>query len=219
LRNSLIAADDGFNARDERVHASGRRGAPAKAKDAQGWRRAFAGQRGLRRLLMIGFAGVVAIGVPVNALLLQDGPHPAPLFHFGAPQAAQKGTSPSVQDAPLPRPRPASLGAAKSEAPRADAAKPDAPKASEKPLDSIGQFLSGGSIEKKGAAAEKDRSVLFAQRALAKLGYSLHQDGVYGGTTRQAIEKFERANGMPVTGELSQKILRRLSTRSGIAFK
>jgi peptidoglycan hydrolase-like protein with peptidoglycan-binding domain len=54
---------------------------------------------------------------------------------------------------------------------------------------------------------------------LAKLGYALHQDGVYGGTTRQAIEKFERSNGLPVKGELSPKILRLLGARAGVAFK
>ena len=65
----------------------------------------------------------------------------------------------------------------------------------------------------------KNKSVIFAQRALAKLGYSLRQDGVHGGTTRQAIEKFERSNGLPVKGELSPKILRLLGARSGVAFK
>ena len=65
----------------------------------------------------------------------------------------------------------------------------------------------------------KNKSVIFAQRALAKLGYALHQDGVYGGTTRQAIEKFERSNGLPVKGELSPKILRLLGARAGVAFK
>ena len=68
-------------------------------------------------------------------------------------------------------------------------------------------------------AGSDKQTVLLAQRALVKLGYVLHQDGVFGGTTRQAIEMFERANHIPVTGELTPKILKLLSQRSGIAAR
>lgn len=220
MRNSSIAADSGFSARDERSARAGRRGGSKKENAAPFWRRAFEGKRGLRRLLMLGFGALVAIGVPVNALLLQEGPHPAPLFHFGAQQVETKTVTLAVKEAPLPRPRPALLGAAANE-PAPPAAKAEAAKPLSKPVDAIAKLIGGGAAKSDAADKEKsvDKSVVFAQRALAKLGYGLHQDGVFGGTTRQAIEKFERANGMPVTGELSQKILHKLSAKSGLALR
>lgn len=217
MRNPSIAAEGGFSAREERSPRTGRRGGSKNEKAAPAWRRAFEGKRGLRRLLMLGFGAVVVIGVPVNALLLQEGPHPAPLFHFGAQRAETRTATLTVKETPLPRPRPASLAAAPPE-PAALAAKAEAAKPSSKPIDAIAQLIVVGSGAKS-EAADKDKSVVFAQRALAKLGYNLHQDGVFGGTTRQAVEKFERANGMPVTGELSQKILRKLSAKSGLALR
>lgn len=204
--------------REERSSKSSRRAAK-KAPAAPFWRSAFEGKRGFRRIVMTGFAGVVAIGVPINALMLQEGPHPAPLFHFGPKATVRELGATSVKDVPLPPARPASLVVAPAEAtPPASAAKAEASKPQSKPFDAIGALLSGGAPP-MGEAAEKDKNVLFAQKALAKLGYGLHQDGVLGGTTRQAIEKFERANGMPVTGELTQKILRKLSAKSGLAMK
>jgi len=200
--------------REERSSKTSRRG----PKKAPFWRGAFEGKRGFRRIVMIGFAGVVAIGVPINALMLQEGPHPAPLFHFGAKEAALRPGATGAKEVPLPPARPASLAAAPAEAPP-PAPKAEAPKAQSKPFDAIGALLSGDAPAKSETAENKDKNVLFAQKALGKLGYGLRQDGVFGGTTRQAIEKFERANGMPVTGELTQKILHKLSAKSGLAMK
>ncbi len=239
MRNSFTV-DGGPSAREDRLSNSPKRNASAKTKAAPVLRRAFAGKRGLPRLAMIGFVGLIAIGVPVNALLLQKGAHPAPLFQSGTE------TKPiALKDAPLPRPRPVSLA-------DAEPAKTDAIKTSAKSVDLISRLIGGApkaesakkaEHAKKAASAKKTEiakktesakttesakksespkktdGVRFAQRALAKLGYDLHQDGVFGGTTRQAIEKFERANGMPVTGELTGKILHRLSARSGLALK
>lgn len=218
MRSSTLAAEGGFSAREERSSRTSRR-ASKKASAAPFWRGAFEGKRGFRRIVMIGFAAVVAIGVPINALMLQDGRHPAPLFHFGAKDAAPKSVAAAAKDAPPPPLRPSSLGAAANEAASpAPAAKVEASKPQSKPFDAIGAWLNGGAPPKS-EATDKDKHVLFAQKALAKLGFNLHQDGVFGGTTRQAIEKFERANGMPVTGELTQKTLHKLSAKSGLAMK
>ena len=56
-----------------------------------------------------------------------------------------------------------------------------------------------------------------AQKALLKLGFVLKPDGVFGGTTRQAIERFERDQGMPVKGDLTPRIMRMLAAESGVA--
>jgi peptidoglycan hydrolase-like protein with peptidoglycan-binding domain len=60
--------------------------------------------------------------------------------------------------------------------------------------------------------------VLAVQRALAKLGYPVKPDGVRGGETRAAIEKFEQDRRLPVTGEFNVRTLRDLSAASGIAI-
>ena len=217
MRSSVIAADGGFGASDEGAGKSRRRSAK-KEERAPLWRRVLRSVGGLRLMLALGFCGVVAIGVPVNALWMQDGPHPAPLFHFNKERAETKPVTVAAREIPLPRPRPASLGAASPEPASPAAVKAETTKPATKAFDAIAQLLSGGTAPRT-EAAEKDKTVVFAQRALAKLGYSLHQDGVFGGTTRQAIEKFERANGMPVTGELSRKILHKLSAKSGLALR
>lgn len=179
---------------------------------------------GMRRrpgaLLLVAIVAGAAVGVPMNALFFQDGHHPAPLF-----TGAQDKTA-----TPLPPARPATArvdadakpakaethksdtdAVVKSATPKADLAKSLAPV--EKKRDLIGQLLGGGAMPAEPAA---DKTVIYAQRALAKLGYAVQPDGVIGGATRQAIEKFERANGMPVKGDLSQKILRQLAARSGL---
>jgi hypothetical protein len=64
---------------------------------------------------------------------------------------------------------------------------------------------------------ESAEPVLAAQRALAKLGYSVKPDGMMGGETRTAIERFEQDRRLPVTGEFNPRTLRELSAASGIA--
>jgi len=51
-----------------------------------------------------------------------------------------------------------------------------------------------------------------AQKALTRLGYGpLKADGVAGPGTRRAVEAFQRANTLPVTGELDTPTLERLT--------
>lgn len=57
-----------------------------------------------------------------------------------------------------------------------------------------------------------------AQRALARLGHGpLKADGVVGPGTRRAVEAFQRANNLYVTGELDAPTLRRLTPDPGAA--
>jgi hypothetical protein len=51
-----------------------------------------------------------------------------------------------------------------------------------------------------------------AQKALTRLGYGpLKADGVAGPGTRRAVEAFQRANTLPITGELDAPTLQRLT--------
>jgi hypothetical protein len=227
LREALTVSNIDFSPRDERAGNAKRRGKTAAAKRAPFLRRVFGEKGNFRSVLFTGFAGLVAVGVPLNALFMQEGRRPAAAVALKMPPIDSARQS---QAAPPSRPRPAAPSVAKAEAPRQEPARVETAKPTEKSFDPIAQLLGNAAPRKSDAAAgaipksdpkgdPKNKSVIFAQRALAKLGYSLHQDGVYGGTTRQAIEKFERSNGLPVKGELSPKILRLLGARSGVAFK
>lgn len=166
--------------------------------------------RRLATLLLLGLAALAAAGVPLNALYFQDGRHPAPLFRSSAPK---ERPAPESTQAPLPPARsqaavPAPAQPAKPQA-QAITAEPRTEKA---PSDQIAALIERGSPKH-----DSNNQTLAAQRALIKLGYALRADGTLGSATRQAIEKFERDNGLPVTGEITQKLLRRLQARAGTA--
>ncbi len=62
------------------------------------------------------------------------------------------------------------------------------------------------------ALAGAELVTLTAQKALTRLGYGpLKADGVAGPGTRRVIEAFQRANTLPVTGELDTPTLQRLT--------
>ena len=233
MREALAVSNVDFSPRDERAGAGKRRAKTAAPKRAPFLRRVFGEKGRFRSVLFTGFAGLVAVGVPLNALFMQEGRRPAAAIALKMPPIDAARQS---QAAPPSHPRPAPPSVAKTEAPRQEPSRVETAKPTEKNFDAIAQLLGSAAPRKSDAAAgadpksdpknkdpkkpdPKNKSVIFAQRALAKLGYALHQDGVYGGTTRQAIEKFERSNGLPVKGELSPKILRLLGARSGVAFK
>jgi hypothetical protein len=233
LREALAVSNVEFSPRDERAGGAKRRSKTAAPKRAPFLRRVFGEKGRFRSVLFTGFAGLVAVGVPLNALFMQEGRRPAAAVALKMPPIDAARQS---QAAPPSRPRPAPPSVAKTEAPRQEPSRVETAKPMEKNVDAIAQLLGSAAPRKNDAAASadpksdtknkdpkkpdpKNKSVIFAQRALAKLGYALHQDGVYGGTTRQAIEKFERSNGLPVKGELSPKVLRLLGARSGVASK
>jgi hypothetical protein len=111
-----------------------------------------------------------------------------------------------------------------SKPPSASAAQPQArPRSSEindikAARDPIAALI-GPSSSSSAAPSEADKTrVQSAQRALIKLGFVLKADGMMGTSTRQAIEKFERDRNIAVTGELTPKTIKELSTQSHIAI-
>jgi hypothetical protein len=204
--------------------------------------------------LILGIAAVAAIGVPMNALFLQDGRHPAPLFSaqpsnavLGAPtpparrpaviETARIERDPDVPTRATPKDLIASkiekLDAAKSlDGGKSAPAKADPPHTADKKRDAIGLLIVGEPtpIKASGDKADKtnkadkadvavktasiDKNVLYAQRALLKLGYVVRSDGVLNGATRHALEKFEGDAGLPVKGRITPKLLQQLAARS-----
>lgn len=156
--------------------------------------------------VLAGLLAAAAIcAILANALFLQAGRHPSPMFgsvvNLPAPQAAVVS--------PLPRPRPVELvseppeirpvevkGAAPTAAP-ANVARPPAPVPA--------------TTQSAGA-----RRVAAVQRALTQYGYGqLKPTGAVGSDTQAAITKFERDRKLPVTGQMSDRLVKELTAMIG----
>jgi Putative peptidoglycan binding domain len=186
-------------------------------------------------------AAALGAAILLNALVLQTKRHPSPIFAGTATPVSVTPPAPSPRlssQAPLAKPeasvsqasatppthvlppvRPSDLANLMSEVARSGD-KPvnvaSAAEATRSPSrDSIGQL-----IRNVGVADDTKPRIISAQRALIKLGYGpTKADGVAGAETRQAIERFERNAKLPVTGELSPRVLRELSATAGLPIE
>ena len=171
------------------------------------------------------------VSVTINALFLQTIKHPAPLFEPASDSSSQDNrTAPS--SIPVPIARSTAFSAALAEidetalpqtgfnlenaAPATPTVQPSG--GTSQKGDSIGDLIANV-LPKAAPLPAPNKTVLAAQRALGKLGYPIRADGVNGGTTRQAVERFERDNRLPVKGDLTPKLLRELSIAAGIAIE
>jgi Putative peptidoglycan binding domain len=170
----------------------------------------------------LAFAAVSAI--IANAMFMQAGHHPSPMF--GAPASV-----PLAAANPLPRPRPVeatlkpadvklaevrpaevkpaaavSVIAKTNPAPVASAsvARPPVPTPVSSRSDPVGDLIIAS------------RRVAAVQRALTDYGYGqLKPTGTVGSETLAAIQKFERDRKMPITGQMSDRLVRELSAVTG----
>jgi hypothetical protein len=202
-----------------------RRRAKAIALDADA-------QRGLAmRILMhspkdviagaLAFAAVSAI--IANALFLQAGRHPAPMFGSVIAMPAVAAAN------PLPRPRPVEADASQSETrlvePRAadplanlvktTSAAPatGVPPAVPRPPAPVPVISHSEAAAISGTGS---RRVAAVQRALTEYGYGqLKPTGTVGSDTQAAIQKFERTRKLPATGQVSGRLVRELTAMIG----
>lgn len=195
----------------------------------------------------------------INALFLQHGPHPAPIFATRPPVAQATPVA-------LPRPRAVAPVAAPATVARSQAqiigdiqrelvrkgfydgavdgiwgGKTDAAArdfvqaaglkintdASEGLLHAIVTFNAKAPSGRAAAPAPvrndpiaeliaPTKQVLAIQRALADFGYGqINPTGVYDSETKEAIEKFERDRRLPVTGQISDQLVRDLAAMTG----
>jgi hypothetical protein len=187
------------------------------------------GRRGRRylSLLAAGFFVATAAAILLNALAWQRTRHPAPLFARATPAAtAKEPTIAGTSAAPAPQPQPAVTPIQARDKP-VEKPPQETPAGghprhtrvnSSPPHDVISQLLKvppARPTTEAAASAAPSKLVLAAQRALVKLGFVLNPDGVAGATTRQAIERYERDHGLPIRGDLSRAIMRRLSAETG----
>jgi hypothetical protein len=188
---------------------------------------------------LAGLVAVAAIGAIVaNALFLQTGRHPAPMFgtviNLPAPSSLPLSN-------PLPRSRPVGADTSPLE-PRATEFRAEpkpaerAEKSPEKPVDATASTPRSGdpmtNLVKQTISAPPSvarppapipvqqgpaaRRIAGVQRALSEYGYgNLKITGAMGAETQSAIQKFEREHKMQVTGQLSDRLLRELGAAIG----
>ena len=165
----------------------------------------------------LAFAAVSAI--VANALWLQAGRHPSPMFGAVVAMPAMAVAN------PLPRPRPLDADVSAFEAKLNEPKAPDplanpvktasapaaVPAAIARPPAPIPAAPRADAIAGSGS-----RRVAAVQRTLTELGYGqLKATGTVGSDTQAAIQKFERTRKLPVTGQMSDRVVQELATMTG----
>jgi hypothetical protein len=168
------------------------------------------------------------IAIITNALFMQAGRHPAPMFGMVTtlPAAALPVVA-SVPANPLPRPRPVEADIALPETRPADPRIGD-------PLTSLVKTTStvqattaniprpplavpvSSRVDSVPVSIGGSHRVAAVQRALTEYGYGqLKPTGVVGSDTQAAIQKFEKARKLPITGQVSDRLVRELAATIG----
>ena len=174
------------------------------------------------RDVIAGALAFVAIcAILINALFMQAGRHPAPMFGTVVTLPAVA----AVPANPMPRPRPVDADIPLPEA------KPGDPKAADA-LTNLVKTTSTvqpananiprppmtvpASSRVESVAASGAHRVAAVQRALTDYGYGqLKPTGVAGADTQAAIQKFEKVRHLPVTGQVSDRLVRELAAVIG----
>lgn len=204
----------------------------------------------MRRRLNLDLAAVIAMAaagtVWINALWLQEGRHPAPLF-AAAPQASQTRSSGHTArqtrveaaarmrelqrglrdlgfyDGPVdgidgPRTRLAVAAYRKAHG-------LDATGWADEALRRHVRLASRDvppvpPLLPAPSAPDEEQRIVAVQKVLAELGYAPGRiDGQLGSQTRAAIMRFERDNGLKATGDVSPALMQKLSAVSGVALE
>jgi hypothetical protein len=197
--------------------------------------------------MVAGLLAAAAIcAILANALFLQAGRHPSPMFGsvmtLPTPQAAAVN--------PLPRPRPVELTSRpgdaeppeirpvevrgadpkhveiKSADPRSDSRNSDSKnpdpmanlvvKSTGAPTAALANAARPPAPIPDTAQSAGARRVAAVQRALTQYGYGqLKATGAVGSDTQAAITKFERDRKLPVTGQMSDRLVKELTAMIG----
>ena len=187
---------------------------------------------------LIAFAAVSAI--IGNAIFLQAGHHPSPMF---GSSVTVPMPAPSMANL-LPKPRPADAMLRPNET-KLDSrlldAKPVDSKSDSKPVERAAADPMAGLVKSTttspsastavarppapvpnaardplGDLIVSSRRVAAVQRALTEYGYGqLKPTGTAGSDTQAAIQRFERERKLPVTGQISDRVVKELATVTG----
>ncbi|MFG3594871.1 peptidoglycan-binding domain-containing protein [Bradyrhizobium sp. RDI18] len=197
--------------------------------------------------MIAGLLAAAAIcAIVANALFLQAGRHPSPMFGsvvtLSAPQAAVVSPLPRPRPVEITRPvdsdppeiRPVEVRGAEPKHVEIKSAEPknnDSRNNDSKNADPMTNLV----VKSTGAPAAAPsnvvrppapiptngqsagaRRVAAVQRALTQYGYGqLKPTGAVGADTQAAISKFERDRKLPVTGQMSDRLVKELTTMIG----
>jgi peptidoglycan hydrolase-like protein with peptidoglycan-binding domain len=211
-----------------------------------------------RDTLAVAAAGGAVVAILVNALFMQSGPHPAPIFAnkpvpVVAPQPdplallmphRRPGTTRADAITPT-RPRSDTVAEIQREltrrgfydgppdgvyGPKTDAAIRDFEqaaglRASAEPGETLLAAIVRSNVKARPVETARDPiaallapsgRVIAVQRALIEFGYGpLAANGTYDAATRSAIERFERARKRPVSGQITDQLVRDLAVLTG----
>lgn len=221
---------------DDEMPRRRRRGAKAVAIEAEQ-------ERGLVKRILLhspkdmvaGLLAAAAIcAIVANALFLQAGRHPSPMFGSVVTLPPQ-----TTAASPLPRPRPVETEPPEIRPVEARGVEPrhveirsaDPKSADPKNADPMANLVVKSTSPPAAAPANVARPpapipataqsagarrVAAVQRALTQYGYGqLKPTGAIGADTQTAIAKFERDRKLPVTGQMSDRLVKELTTMIG----
>jgi peptidoglycan hydrolase-like protein with peptidoglycan-binding domain len=202
-------------------------------------------------------ATVALFAIVANALFLQKGPHPAPIFATRPLLQQQAALVPRLQSAPSNLvAEPGNQGrlqlitniqrelarkgfydgpadgiwGAKTDTAVRDFIQVSGLKANPDASDGLLRAITASNVKPSSAGAASiappadaiaklitpSKRVTAVQRALADFGYGqIKPTGVVDPETRAAVEKFERDHRLPVTGQISDHLVRDLATMTG----
>jgi hypothetical protein len=171
---------------------------------------------------LLAFAAVSAI--LANALFLQTGHHPAPMFGSVVVMPQPGSVSANL----LPRPRPVDADVPEPRVVESSVVEPRA--VEPRPADPLGKLVKATGAAPPASALRPPapipastrteltgpRRVAAVQRVLTEYGYGqLKPTGTAGTDTQAAIAKFERERRLPVTGQVSDRLVRELAAVIG----
>lgn len=204
-----------------------------------------------RDTIAIGVATFATLAIVINALFLQTGPHPAPIFANKpasptSPVAAPAQPKPADGRVEVTRPRSDVVAEIQREllrrnfydgvadgvyGPRTDMAIRDFEQAaglrpSAEPNDTLLAAIARSAIKAQPVSVHRNdpiaallapsARIVGVQRALTDFGYGpVKPTGIYDTETRLAIERFEKARRRPVTGQISDQLVRDLAALTG----
>jgi Putative peptidoglycan binding domain len=184
--------------------------------------------------LIAGLLAAAAVSAIIaNALFLQAGRHPSPMFGTVVSLPSQA----PVLANPLPRPRPVEATRVIEPLAPPEPTRPvEARSADSRPADPMTSLVVKSTVPAAVVAAPSNvarppapiparsetahssaaRRIAGVQRALTEYGYGqLKPTGTIGADTQAAITKFERDRKLPVTGQMSDRLVRELTAMIG----
>jgi hypothetical protein len=180
------------------------------------------------------------LAIIVNALFMQAGRHPSPLFGTMVPvaksapppavqkvsavpatQPQQAASQPQAAASPMPRPRPAEAevrpGDPLGNLVRSTSSQASSAASAPRPPASVPASSAKADVTSTPGASQRVAAV---QRALTDYGYGqIKATGTVGADTQAAIQKFERERKLPITGQMSERLVRELGLATGRTFE